>query len=203
MRGVLFDADGVVQRTPKNWLSLLETLVPDGAVVDDFLADVFAAEKPCLTGKKIFRAELDVVLNKWNCNTTSDEAIDIWTMIEPVDSVLELIQQVRSRGTEAGLGTNQQQFRADYMKSELGYIELFDRLFFSCELQFTKPSHRFFDKVSVDWQIPKADILFLDDQPANVQAAKEVGMAAEQFDINNGIESLHHILDKHKVSYSD
>ncbi len=67
---VLFDADGVIQTTPQTWRSRLEALVGDPGKVTDFLADVFEAEKPCLTGRGDFSVELGKVLDRCHCQAT-------------------------------------------------------------------------------------------------------------------------------------
>ncbi len=50
MRAVLFDADGVVQRTMSDWRTMLSLLIPPEADIDTFMSDFFKAEVPSLVG---------------------------------------------------------------------------------------------------------------------------------------------------------
>ena len=58
IRAVLLDADGVVQLPGAVWSGSLAALCGDPSRADEFRAEVFAAEKPCLTGAADFEAAL-------------------------------------------------------------------------------------------------------------------------------------------------
>lgn len=99
IQAVLFDADGVVQRSKPDWLRRLKQLCGDPDRVEQFLTDVFDAELPCLVGADDFESSLAKVLKQWNSAATASDALNIWTMIDPDDAVFELIQALRSNGT--------------------------------------------------------------------------------------------------------
>ncbi len=82
IRAVLFDADGVIQEPSAAWRPALLALAGDNARAEELLADIFAAEKPCLTGVQDFETALAEVLLRRNCATNVAEALQIWTMIE-------------------------------------------------------------------------------------------------------------------------
>ncbi len=98
IQAVLFDADGVVRRTKPDWLSRLKQLCGDPDRVQ-FLTDVFDAELPCLVGAGDFESSIAKVLKQWNSAATASDALNIWTMIDPDDTVFELIRALRSNGT--------------------------------------------------------------------------------------------------------
>ena len=131
---VLLDADGVVQLTPPGWLGQVGKLCGRAGSVDAFLEDVFAAERPTLTGAGPFRPALAEVLERWQSPASVAEAIQIWHQIEPQSGVLEQVAELRGRGLRLALATNQQPERAQFMTRSLGYQEHFDDLFYSCEL---------------------------------------------------------------------
>lgn len=56
----------------------------------------------------------------------------------------------------------------------------FERCYLSHELGMMKPDHEIFEHVIADLGAPAESVLFLDDTAVNVQAAREVGMQAEQ-----------------------
>jgi hypothetical protein len=66
IRAVLLDADGVVQLPGSAWNASLDLLCGDPSRADEFRTDVFAAEKPCLTGA----ADLEAAL-------TRDEEVEV------------------------------------------------------------------------------------------------------------------------------
>jgi len=73
IRAVLLDADGVVQLPVSAWRASLGALCGEPSRADEFLTDVFGAERPCLTGALDFEVALGQVLRKWE-STVSVEA---------------------------------------------------------------------------------------------------------------------------------
>jgi FMN phosphatase YigB (HAD superfamily) len=57
----------------------------------------------------------------------------------------------------------------------------FDHVVFSCDIGACKPDPRAFRYALSVLGCPAADVLFLDDRPANVAAARALGMSAEVF----------------------
>ena len=183
---VLFDADGVVQTTSPGWLEAVASLSGRTEAPDAFLADVFAAEKPTLTGDGEFRPALADVLARWRSPASVDEAVQVWQMIEPQAAVLELADALRGTGIRVGLATNQQPERATFMTHSLGYQERFDDLFFSCELGYAKPDGAYFAAVLERLQQPARKVLFVDDNLSNVEAARAEGLHARVYELETG-----------------
>jgi putative hydrolase of the HAD superfamily len=185
---VLLDADGVVQTTAAGWLDAVAALSGRPDDRDEFLAEVFAAEKPTLTGAGAFRPALAEVLARWQSPATVDEAIEVWQMIEPQMAILETADALRRRGLRVGLATNQQPERAAFMAHGLGYQARFDDLFFSCELGqgHAKPDGAYFHAVIEQLAQPAAEVLFVDDSHGNVAAAQAAGLHAQVYDLDTG-----------------
>jgi putative hydrolase of the HAD superfamily len=194
---VLFDADGVVQTTPADWLDALAALCGIPGSRDAFLDDVFAAEKPALTGQADFRPALADVLERWRSSASLDEAIRVWHRIQPQESVLERVAQLRDSGLRVSLATNQQAERAAHMTGPLGYASVFDDLFFSCEMGHAKPDRRYFAAVLERLAQPGSTVLFVDDHPLNVEAARTAGLQASVYDLRTGVKGLNALLADH------
>lgn len=197
---VLLDADGVVQLPQPGWRSSLEALCGDPERTETFLADVFAAERPCLTGSADFKPALAEVLNHWRSNISVEDALRIWTQIEPSADILNLVRAIRSSGVSVSLATNQQAHRARFMTSDLGYARHFDHLLYSCELGHSKPSPEYFSSVIARVMIQPAEALFIDDHEANVSAARECGLRAEVYHLSEGVGRIHEILEAYGLS---
>ena len=200
IRAVLLDADGVVQLPHPAWRTSLEALCGEPDRTDDFLADVFAAEKPCLNGGADFEPALAAVLRKWRSRIAVEDALAIWTRIEPSADILGLVRAIRSSGIAVALATNQQAHRANFMTSALGYEEDFDHLLYSCELGHSKPSPEYFSSALARIMIDPARTLFIDDHEANVSAARDCGLQAEVYHVSEGMGRIHRILRDHGLS---
>ncbi|MCZ6643493.1 MAG: HAD-IA family hydrolase [Gammaproteobacteria bacterium] len=196
---VLFDADGVIQEPSVAWRGALEALAGDVRRADDLLADIFAAEKPCLTGDEDFETALAGVLLRWNCATPVKEALRIWTMIDKDDQILNVIAQLRAQPTYVALATNQQAHRAGFMSEELGYAKLFDELFYSCELGYAKPDPEYFLAILGKLELAGENVLFLDDHEPNVSAAMSVGLHARVFRKASGVAELRGLLKEYDL----
>jgi len=194
IRGVLLDADGVVQLPGSTWRASLGALCGDPNRTDEFLADVFAAEKPCLTGTADFEHALRQVLSKWQSSVSVEVALRIWTQIEPAADILALVRSLRSSGVTVSLATNQQAHRANFMTNSLGYAAYFDHLLYSCELGHFKPSAEYSSSALARITIDPSKALFIDDHEANVLAARRCGLHAEVFHLSEGVGRIHDIL---------
>ncbi|MEO5897142.1 MAG: HAD-IA family hydrolase [Vicinamibacterales bacterium] len=194
---LLLDADGVVQLPAPAWRASLEALCGDPGRTDEFLADVFAAEKPCLISGAGFDAALAGVLAKWRSRVRVQEALRIWTQIEPDADILALVSTLRASGVAVALATNQQAYRANYMTNALGYARHFDYLLNSCELGHAKPSVGYFSSALAKIKIDPAATLFIDDHQANVAAARNSGLRAELFHVSEGVGRIRAILKRH------
>lgn len=199
IRVLLLDADGVVQTTGPGWRAALAALCPDPAATDDFLADVFAAERPCLTGAVDFEPALGAVLERWRSTASTAEALAIWELIEPQAQLLALVDELRATGLRVSLATNQQHRRAGFMAHGLGYVERFDDLFFSCHLGCAKPGATYFETVRDALGVQAAQVLFVDDHEVNVAAARESGFNAEVYSLESGLDGMFALLGRHGI----
>jgi putative hydrolase of the HAD superfamily len=82
------------------------------------------------------------------------------------------------------------------MSKVLGYRDLFEREFYSCELGVMKPNGGYFRTILREIKIPAAHVLFLDDHQVNIDSAREVGVHAALFHLEMGREKLHQILEE-------
>jgi putative hydrolase of the HAD superfamily len=194
---VLFDADGVVQRPTSDWWSSLSSLVPaDG---EAFVADLMAAEKPCLVGKVDFRDALADVLRRWNSPASVDEALEPWSWFAAEPEVVSLIGSLRAAGVGCHLATNQQSYRRTIMQDERGYGAWFDQTFYSCDLGLAKPDPAYFRAILGSLDLPASSVLFIDDNVANVDAAASVGLQAELYDLSAGVPALASLLRRYDL----
>jgi putative hydrolase of the HAD superfamily len=198
---ILFDADGVLQRQAVDWRDALgKVLGWTDSPLDDFLADIFAAERPALTGHLEFAAALSEVLARWRCHGSLDDALRVWTMIQVETKIVEVVQRLRQSGVSCYLASNQQSHRSRHMSEVLGYGRLFDREFYSCAMGLAKPDPDYFRAILHEIRLPPSRVLFLDDHASNVNAARQVGLHASLFSLDLGSGALHITLREFGIS---
>lgn len=198
IRHLLLDADGVVQDLPGGWEQAVAPYA--GEAASAFLEEVWAAERPLLTGPGDFLALLErsVEQHGLSCSAAEVQAA-VWHRIVASSEVLALVAALRRAGYGVHLATNQAGHRAERMRSHLGYDHLFDVSCYSCELGVAKPDPAFFLAAAQRVGADPARILFVDDSESNVRAARKTGMAAEQWHSREGLDVLLARLSRHGV----
>ncbi|WP_329479661.1 HAD-IA family hydrolase [Kribbella sp. NBC_01484] len=201
LSAVLFDADGVVQRPSQDWWARLTSLVPSDS--DAFVADLMAAEKPSLVGKGDFRDAVAEVLHRWNSPASVEEAMEPWHWFAAEPAVISLIGSLRTAGIGCHLATNQQAYRRAIMQDERGYGAWFDQTFYSCDLGLAKPDPAYFRAILAALQVSASEVLFIDDNEANVAGALGVGLRAEVYDLSAGVPALVELLRRFGLPVPD
>lgn len=198
---VLFDADGVIQQTTPGWRETLAgfTGSDDASVHDSFIAEVFAAEIPAMTGAESFPEALAGVLDRWGIDAAVDDVFKPWTMIDVNPESLTVVRTLRAAGTRCYLATNQTAARAAVMR-ELGYDDVFDGQFYSCELGLAKPDPAYFTAILERLDSDGSEVLFVDDLADNVAGAVTAGLRAEVYTLREGPAALHALLTRHGLT---
>jgi putative hydrolase of the HAD superfamily len=199
IRAVLFDADGVVQCAVPGWLEKLKKLGHGQNNNEQILTEIFEAEKPSLTGHVAFEVPLESILLRWGSSVSVSDALLLWNMIEPDESVLAVISALRKHVT-IGLATNQQRHRAKFMLNDLGYAKLFDHIFLSSDIGYVKPDIEFFNRVLGGMELQGQNVLFIDYKLDNVESAKKAGMHAQHYCASSGVSVLTGILRRYGIS---
>jgi putative hydrolase of the HAD superfamily len=205
---ILFDADGVIQRQSADFRTACGALLgwsasadpgSTGDALDAFMRELFAVEKPALTGQRDFVADLREVLERHGAAERLVDALAIWTAIEVDAAMHEEIAALRRRGVVCCLATNQQAYRGGHMSETLRYRELFDHEFYSHALGFAKPDPAYFRAIADRLALAPGQLLFIDDHEGNVLGAREAGLRAEVFPrtFSSSAAELHAILKRH------
>ena len=199
IKHVLLDADGVMHQLPGGWPAALEARL--GVPAEEFLTAVVRDEQPCLRGHGDFLEALHAQLAAFGF-TVSARALHraVWCSVHVEPSSVELVHVLREAGYAVHLGSNQEARRAAYLTHDLRYAELFDTCFFSCDLGAAKPEPEFFAAVLDRLDCSAPELLFVDDHEPNVVAARECGLAAEHWRIEDGVPLLRDRLAAHGLA---
>ena len=193
VRAVLLDADGVMQRNPAGWHDEVTAVVPE-ADRERFAEELWTAEEPAQAGRRTFADVLAELGGRWGITNQQERLLALWRQVDVVDEMVQLVRVLRAGGTPVHLVTNQNDVRAAYLREELGYDALFDRLFVSCELGRTKRDDGFFDLVVREVGLPAEELLLVDDSADHVASARAAGLQAECWSLDDGVPALRALL---------
>jgi putative hydrolase of the HAD superfamily len=181
IQAVCFDADGVIVNPQLQFARHLDQqhgISPQ--MTRGFFSSVF---NDCLVGKASLRAMLPAYLAEWGWESSLEDFIQTWLQTEHIvdERLKSAIQDLRQQGITCCLATSQEHNRAAYMKTEMGFQDLFDQLFFSCEIGSQKPAPAFYAHIEKTLALETEALLFWDDSLKNVAAARARGWQAEQY----------------------
>jgi putative hydrolase of the HAD superfamily len=177
---ILFDADGVLIY-PWRFANYLEK---EHQLSRSDTAPFFTGEfEKCLRGKADLKDVLLPYLDRWHWKHSSNDFIKVWHEVEnePDRVMLGAVQELRRQGYICCLATNQEKYRAKYIKDDMKFGSKFDHLFFSCELFSAKPDMDYYKKITGCLHTPPENMLFWDDSKKHVSAAKDFGWHAERY----------------------
>lgn len=189
MRAVLWDADGVLQDMPRSWADLLRDAIGEQATAD-LLTEVWPVAKQAMAGEGQLRDLLPELIRAQGLDDHSDAIHEVWGAMQPVDTARPLIAGLRAAGVGCHLATNQDDLRASYMRARMGYDDLLDGCFYSCDLGARKPHAAFFERAAAALDLTPAEVVFIDDTGENVEAARAAGLVGVQWHFRDGAPAL-------------
>ena len=201
---VLFDADGVLQHPAVRWRAAFVPVLgsADPTRLEPFLRDVLEAESNALCAPSGFEDALAQVLAKWQRADHLAEALSALCSIDIYEEVMRVVPILQNAGVACHVASNQQAGRARHMSEVLGYGSRFTREFYSCFLGVAKPDLAFYERILHELGVSGSNVLFLDDRPENVEAARRAGLAAAVYEGESGAQVLHGILADHGLGLS-
>lgn len=191
---ILFDADGVLT-LPEDVFSVVYARSHglDTEPFENFFRNDWY---PIVTGTKDLKESIAANPELWQWSGSVDELLDYWFKTEDVrnEELLKVIADLKDKGIPCYLATDQEKYRADYMKSVM-FKDLFSGYFVSADLGVTKTDQRFFElileKLSVQYpKLKPSDVIFFDDSKSKVDTAKAVGIDARLFEDNDQVREL-------------
>jgi putative hydrolase of the HAD superfamily len=200
IRHLLLDADGVLQTIPGGGqVGRARPYLGDRA--PEVVERLFVAEQPALRGESDFEVDLRALVERDAIDVDADELYaQLWGVIEVVPDMVDLVHRARAAGYGVHLGSNQHRQRAAYLRTTLGYDELFDVSCYSYELGAVKPDPAYFERAVERIGVDPATVLFVDDLADNVEGARATGLRAERWDLGLGLPALMELLAGHGVA---
>jgi putative hydrolase of the HAD superfamily len=180
LRAVVFDF-GMVLTGPPDGAARAElvrlTGLSEEAFERSYWADRHAYDEGKLTGIEFWKklcadaglmrsAEQIEELNRWDAR--------MWTTQDP--AVVRWHAQVRARGLKTAVLSNMGDSVLVSILAAFAWLKDFDALVWSFQLRMAKPDPRIYKHVLERLGTRAQETLFLDDKPANVEAARALGM---------------------------
>lgn len=181
MKLILLDADGVLFKSEVLFSTLFskEHVVPLEDI-SEFFRGPFAQ---CQTGEKDMKEELPVYLEKWGWSGDLDSFLAYWFESEfNFDEKLNnSVQLLREKGLLCCLASNNEKYRATHLENRLREMDVLDKYYFSWSLKSKKNKPEFFEKIIEELGIAPDEIVFIDDEQQNIDAAKSLGIDARLY----------------------
>ena len=183
---VIFDFDGVLNRNyDAHGFFWSRTLMADhGISVADLSAHLFGngAFGDVLTGHVDLHERLAEIFVDLGCKTAPSAFTDYWFPrdLALCPDLLNVIKTLRARGVRVAIGTNNEPRRATFITERMN--DHVETVFASGFLGVAKPDKAFFVAIAerMDLNNPSR-ILFIDDTPAHLVGAAELGWCALQY----------------------
>ena len=132
-----------------------------------------------------------MLLERWGIADAYDDALRVWLTIEPVAETRELV--AGPAGGRGPLLPGDQPGRAPrpaHAGEPRATPSCSTTTFYSYELGWRSRTRRTSPRSWTGSACPPDEVLFVDDNAANVEAARAVGLRAEQWHVDDGVDAL-------------
>jgi len=177
----MVDVDGVVvvHPDPGGWSANLER---DLGLKAELLQSAFFGPHfgDIIHGRAALRDRLAPVLDEIAPHLTCDELCAYWFEQDGYldRGLLEQLAAFRAQGVALHLATVQEHERAAYLWDAMGLKDHFDAMHYAADLGHAKPAPEFYAAIEARTGYAPADLFFIDDKAANVEAAQARGWRA-------------------------
>jgi HAD superfamily hydrolase (TIGR01509 family) len=184
VKAIIFDFGGVLMRTMNP--------VPRRALarqLDIPVAEVYGAvfDNPLWDQAQLGRSDVATLWEDVGRRLTLDpETLELfrtsfWAGDRLDQTLVAFIRALGAAGYQTALLSNAPRDLADYLE-ELEIADAFDVVVISAHVEMVKPRRGIYEEVIRRLDVAPAEAVFVDDQPVNVEAARQVGLHATVFE---------------------
>ena len=101
--------------------------------------------------------------------------------LTPIKETIELVHSLKNKGHNLFCLSNMHAASISYLEETYSFLNLFDGVIISSRINMVKPESRIFMHLLKTYHLDPAQTLFIDDSPANIKAAKNIGIKAILF----------------------
>jgi 2-haloacid dehalogenase len=180
---VIFDLGGVLIDWDPRYL--YRNLIADAAVMEDFLARVCTHEWNELqdAGRPLAEATAQLVAEHPECAELIAAYYDRWEeMVRGgLEDSVRVLEDLHRRGVPLYALSNFATETFDRVRARLPFLALFRDIVLSADHGLCKPDPGFYRILLDRHSIEPTESVFVDDRPANVEAARALGMTGLDF----------------------
>jgi putative hydrolase of the HAD superfamily len=193
-RAIVFDLFGVIAstQTPEDVRAIERTA---GVPAEPFWEAYWALRKPYDAGQpatEYWAGVADRIGTRFSAETVRALVaadMESWTNVDAV--MVDLVGELAAEGRTLGLLSNIVADLVPIFEARHGdWLRHFATLAYSCRIGVAKPDRRAFEIVADRLGVAPRECLFVDDNEANVLAARELGMRAEVFRDRDQVRAL-------------
>ncbi|WP_179380596.1 HAD-IA family hydrolase [Jannaschia marina] len=179
LRAVLWDFDGVLNdNAPQGrflWTDDFEGTF--GQPLDGFVDAVFCNLESVLTGREDLLDRIGRWIETSGAETTPETVATHWLEkdFHPNTAVLDAVARLARQGYRQAILTNADLRRAAWVEGIAERIDGIEAVYASARLGHAKPDATAFRKVLDDMGLSAGEVLFVDDDSTNVNAAAALG----------------------------
>src|SRR5882762_3377890 len=137
----------------------------------DFTAEEYWLKLAAQTNSSIDRSQIEI-LRKIE--------VEIWCHVD--QGMLDWVSQLHAAAIKTGLLSNMPRDLVTYLRANCEWMEDFVFKTFSSEVRLIKPDPAIYEHTLYGLGVSASESLFVDDREINIQAARDLGMHAIQFD---------------------
>lgn len=181
IKEILLDGDGVV--IAKHGYFSQRLVEEKGAPAEKVMAFFKGEFGLCTVGKSDLKDAISKYLPEWNWTGTVEDLLDYWFSGEAKTNqqVLQVVDDLRATGVKVYLASDNEKYRAEYIKKDMGLESRFDGIFFSCDLGYKKSQPEFFQAIIQTSGAEPKDFTYWDDDTENVEVARSMGLQANTY----------------------
>jgi len=180
-RAVVFDLGGVLFRwQPKELLSrVLPHRVADAAGAQALVEAFFQSYQGDWGDFDRGTIEVEVLVSRIAARTGLADAVP--AALEPMPETVALLERLHRDGRTLFYLSNMPAPMAQHLEDSHAFLRLFRRGVFSARVRMIKPERAIFDHAAGHFGHAPQQLVFIDDHPPNVAAARAAGWDAVQF----------------------
>jgi len=179
---IIFDADGMVI---KRGILPSEQFSKEFGIPLEKITAFFNKEfQLCKVGKADTKEVLKKYLPAWDWKKSVEDFLEYWFKFDSVlnEEMLKSIKDLRAKGIKCCLATNNEKYRVEYFENVLKFKNIFNGVFSTHEIGFSKSQPEFWQAVYEKLSKPdKKSVLCWDNDKEKIESAKSFGFQTEHY----------------------
>lgn len=144
-----------------------------------------------LSGKEFFAW----ASQQLNSSVSAEDLNNLWvSQYTEISGMRDIVLWLKSLNIKTGILSDNVPERIEYLETKYHFLDLFDDVVLSYEVNLTKNTHEIFDLALSRLNLSPKETVFIDDRQPNLELAQETGIIPIQFEepenLRNKLEKL-------------